>query len=86
MFSLFNVFYGQSINQHHHLGITQGNASRPGIIGGDFKGAFFQTFIVQRKADPLPVQQLDLVAAPVDEDKYISIEGVIAKRVLHNPR
>jgi len=54
------------------------------IILWQLKGAIFQTFVIERKAYTLPMQQFDFIALFVDEDKYLPIAGITFKNVLHD--
>lgn len=83
MFSTFYVFYGQTIHDHYHLRITQGDAPYAGIILRKFEGAFFQSFVIKCKANTLPMQQLNLIALPVDENKYIATAWVVFQIILY---
>lgn len=85
-FSAFYVFYGQTIHDHYHLGITQGDAPYAGIVIGQFEGALFQSFVIKCKAYTLPMQQLNLIALPVDENKYIAAAWVVFQVVLYQAR
>ena len=86
MFSPLDIFYGQPIHDHYHLGVTQGDAPYTGIILRKFEGAFFQPFIIKCKADALPMQQFDFVALPVDENKNIATAWVVFQVVLYQAR
>lgn len=85
-FSFLDVFDGQSINEHYDLGIAQGDASGIGIIGGNFKSAFFQAFVVKGETHALPMQQLDFIPPSVDEDEYITVQRIAFKGVLYQTR
>jgi hypothetical protein len=82
-FPLLDIFYGQTINNHHQLRVVKGNTPDRRIVPGEFKSPFFQAFVVQDKTNPLPVQQLDLVTALIDKYKNIPTAGVAPKLVLY---
>lgn len=86
MFSPLDVFYAQPIDDHHYLCIAQGDAAHGRIILWQFECSFFQSFVIKRKADALPMEQFYFVARAVDENENIAIAGVAIQVVLYQTR
>lgn len=85
MFLFFDIFYRDTVNKHHYLRIAQTVAAGINIIPGVFKGAGFQTFVIQDKSASGPMQHFYFVTGFVDKDIHIPANGRLAKLVLNQP-
>jgi len=68
-FSVFDVLYRNALQQELQLLVADGDMPFTAGNGRQFVGAFFQPFVIHRKAIALPQQQLYLVAFFVEKNK-----------------
>jgi hypothetical protein len=54
------------------------------VVGGQFKGAFFQSFVVYGEPVPVPGQQLDVRVVAVHENEHISVHWVLMEFILND--
>ena len=83
MLSFVDITNSESIDDHHHLCIRKSNAFYSSIVLREFKSTFLQSFVVQAKTDPLPMQELDLISTFVDKDKHIAMKGISIQDILN---
>jgi hypothetical protein len=83
MFFLFNIFYRDTVNEHHHLRIAQAVTAGFNVIPGMFEGAGFQSLVIKDEAAACPMKQFYFVAGFVDKDIYITAHGRLTEFVLN---
>ena len=74
--TLMEVFNGQPIHQQYHTGIVQLDAYHLFSIARNFKGAAFQSLVVQMITTSVPMKQLGLVSVLINEKVHIATAGV----------